>query len=231
MSVLDRIASALAPHGLLLRGAFHATPSDGVPPLLDGRPAATLAMIGNAGARGGDKMWRAFSKAREGFAGRDPLNDWTRAAIEKVARETGAAVLFPFDRPPYPFQRWAMRAEAVHQSPLGLLIHPEHGLWHAYRAALAFAEALPLSARKDVVSPCDTCADKPCLAACPVGAFDGTAYDVKRCVSFLDTEPGADCIERGCAARRACPVGRGRAQEPAQARFHMRAFRRGAGGN
>ena len=37
-----------------------------------------------------------------------------------------------------------MRAEAVAPSPLGILIHPDYGLWHAYRGALAFAERLAL---------------------------------------------------------------------------------------
>src|SRR4030095_137820 len=43
--------------------------------------------------------------------------------------------------------RWAMRAEAVAPSPLGILIHPDYGLWHAYRGALAFAERLALPPR------------------------------------------------------------------------------------
>ena len=62
------------------------------------------------------------------------------AAIDPLARSVGAMALYPFDGPPYrPFQRWAMRAEPVAPSPLGLFIHPEYGLWHAYRAALVFA--------------------------------------------------------------------------------------------
>jgi epoxyqueuosine reductase QueG len=121
-----------------------------------------------------------------------------------------------------------MRADAVFPSPLGLLIHAEFGLWHAYRAALLFAEKSTLPARKAASSPCESCVAKPCLAACPVDAFSGSGYDVPRCAAFLDTEAGEECMDRGCRARRACPVGLERAQEPAQAGFHMRAFRRGA---
>jgi hypothetical protein len=226
MEPLGWIAAGLRPHGLVLRGGFHPEPADAVPPLADGRPARTLAMIGNIGAAGGDPMWRAFAQARARYAGADPLNDWTRDAVAPLARAADAAALFPFDRPYHPFQRWAMRAEPVFPSPLGLLVHPVHGLWHAYRAALVFAERIGLPPRAAAVSPCEACAEKPCLAACPVGAFDGTRYDVPRCVAFIDSAEGADCMGRGCRVRRACPVGRGRAQEPAQAEFHMRAFRR-----
>lgn len=227
MIVLERIASELAPHGLILRGAFHPQTQDQAPALAGGSPTSTVVMVGNAGAIGGDPMWRAFAAARARYPGDDPLNRWTSDAVTPVARAVGATALFPFDRPPLPFQRWAVRAEPVFPSPLGLSIHPEFGLWHAYRAALAFAEKLPLPMRKVASSPCESCAAKPCLTACPVGAFSGPGYDVPRCVAFLDSAEGGDCMNRGCRARRACPVGQDRAQEPAQAGFHMRAFRRG----
>lgn len=223
MSVLDRLSGLLSPYGLILRGAFHPAPDDGVP-----QPVSTLAMIGNVGRPEGDATWRAFNTARGRFPGSESLNEWARSVVEPIARRLGAAALFPFGaKPPLPFQRWAMRADRVFPSPLGLLIHPDYGLWHAYRAALGFAEKLPLPPCAQVASPCETCAAKPCLAACPVGAFTGSGYDVPRCVAFLDTPSGADCMERGCRARRACPVGADRVHEPAQAQFHMRAFRRG----
>jgi hypothetical protein len=124
-----------------------------------------------------------------------------------------------------PFQRWAMRAEAVHPSPIGMLIHPLFGLWHAYRAALAWPEGLDLPARPALASPCETCAEKPCLSTCPVGAFSRRGYDVPSCVRHLDTPAGADCMGEGCRARRACPVGRDYRYAPVQAEFHMLPFR------
>jgi hypothetical protein len=36
-------------------------------------------------------------------------------------------------------------------------------------------------------------------------------------------------MSRGCLARHACPVGQGFAYAPAQAEFHMRAFRAARG--
>jgi hypothetical protein len=68
--------------------------------------------------------------------------------------------------------------------------------------------------------------DKPCLSACPVGAFSGRSYDVPACVNHTRSTAGVDCREAGCRARRACPVGREYPYEPDQARFHMDAFER-----
>ncbi len=215
------LAAALGAHGLILRGGFQPRAGDGVPPLADGRPARTLMMVGNAGP----EMWRAFAASPGYDSAPDPLNRWSERVIGTVAAELGAKALFPFGGPPYlPFIAWAKRAEAVAESPLGLLIHPDYGLWHAYRGALAFAGAIDLAPRDRRPRPCDTCVGRPCLSACPVGAFAETGYDVAACTSHISAPAGADCMAQACGARRACPVGREYVYEPAQARFHMEHF-------
>lgn len=129
--------------------------------------------------------------------------------------------------PPWlPFQRWAMRAEPVTASPLGILIHPDWGLWHSYRGALAFRERLDLPAVPARASPCASCAAKPCLTACPVSAFSTEGYDVAGCRAHIATPAGADCMSGGCLARISCPVGAAHRYTGAQAAFHMRAFSR-----
>mgnify|MGYP000418680953 CR=1 FL=1 len=216
MTVPGDLRTALAGHGLIPRGGFHPAPADGVP----GDPA-TLVIVGNAGPA----MWNAFSRHRP--EGPDPLDAWTRAVLADVAGRFGATALFPFDGPPYlPFQRWAMKAETVFPSPIGPSIHPVYGLWHAYRGALAFGERVDLPPHKQAVSPCVTCAGKPCLSTCPVGALNPGAYDVPACTGHLDGPDETRCLKRGCAARRACPVGRDFVYAPAQAEFHMRHFHR-----
>ena len=214
----------LAPHGLIVRGGFHPATEDGVP----GEPA-TLVLVGNAGPQ----MWQAFEAVRADGSYADsanPLDDWVRGVLTGVGQEFGTVALFPSSGPPHlPFQRWAQRAEPVYPSPLGVLIHPDYGLWHAYRGALAFAERLDLPPRDARPRPCDTCADKPCLAACPVGAFGSNGYDVPVCVAHISAPAGADCMDLGCRARRACPVGTEFVYAPAHAAFHMTAFRRAQG--
>lgn len=212
--LLDEVRRTLEPSGLIPRGGFHPEPEDGVP----GR-AGTLVLVGNAGPA----MWEAFRKSSP--KGSDPLDGWTRRVLEDAARRLGARALLPSDGPPYlPFQRWALAADAVHPSPIGMLIHPDFGLWHAYRGALAFADRRPLPQRDRRPRPCDDCRDRPCLTACPVGALGEGVYDVGACVAHIVRPEGEDCLDEGCRARRACPVGRDTVYAHAQARFHMSAF-------
>ncbi len=212
------IEAALAREGLIARGGFRPEPGDGV-------PGQTLVMVGNAGP----DLWRAFAASPEFGTAPDPLNRWSARVIGNLAEAWGAWALFPFGGPPHlPFIAWAKRAEPVGESPLGMLIHPDYGLWHAYRGALAFAEAIPLPPRAERPRPCDACADQPCLSACPVGAFtaegDGVGYDVSACADHLKAPAGADCMAEACRARRACPIGREYLYQPEQARFHMTHF-------
>ncbi|EYF02115.1 hypothetical protein [Chondromyces apiculatus] len=217
------VEAACARHGLAVRGGLHPAPDEALPSL-QGVPAATLVLVGNVGP----SMWEAFERARAARPALDGLDTWTHEVVTAIAGDLGARPLFPFEGPPFwPFQRWALRAEPVHPSPLGLLIHPIFGLWHAYRAALLFPARLALPARSDAPSPCATCADRPCLGGCPVGAFsagDPVTYDVPACVAHLRSEPEVPCMTRACLARRACPVGREHVYPAPQRAHHMRAF-------
>ncbi len=220
---LATVEAALRAAGLTPRGGFHPAADDGVPALADGRAAGTLVLAGNVGG----SLWQAFSRGREAADEPNALDGWSHRVLSALAGEFGGHAIFPSDGPPYPpFQRWAQGAEPVHPSPIGPLIHPDHGLWHAYRGALAFGERLDLPPRDTRPSPCESCADKPCLSTCPVGALTTAGYDVPACAAHLSTEAGADCMEQSCRARRACPVGRDYTYGPEQSRFHMAAFLR-----
>lgn len=216
------ITQAIRACSLISRGAFHPVADDMVPPL-DGRAARTVVLVGITG----QALWPAFAVSPEkADRAPDPLDRWTRRVVGDLARGLGAGAYYPFGgRPQHPFQRWARRAEGLHSSPLGLLIDPDYGLWHAYRAALAFADEIALPERTEAPpSPCEACRAQPCRTACPVSAIGHGSYDVARCVSHITTPAGAECLQRGCVARRACPVGTSHAYEPAQQAFHMAAF-------
>jgi ferredoxin len=217
---LADIERSLRDAGFTPRGAFHPAPGDGVPPLAADAAARTVVLAGNAGPH----MWQSYAAACAGE--RLSLDAWSERVLGALAVRLGARAVFPFARPFAPFQRWAMRAEACHPSPLGLLIHPDYGLWHGYRGALLFAAAIELPPPDLRASPCIGCADRPCLSACPVGAFSAAGYDVPACVRHLARAPEPDCMGAGCRARHACPVGRDYRYVPEQARFHMEAFLR-----
>lgn len=214
MNVIDyaAIEAALEPHGLRARGGFHTLAYDN----LDGE---TVVMVGHAGPA----MFAAFVAARGGEA--HPLDAWTRRVIGGEAAHLGARPIYPFEPPLRPFQRWGRRAEAIHPTPIGFMIHPDWGLWHGWRGALLFRQRLDLPPRVERPSPCDTCAGKPCLTACPVGAFSASGFDAAACRAHVNG-PGAACRDFGCRARHACPVGRDHAYRPDQAAFHMSAYAR-----
>jgi hypothetical protein len=222
---LARVLAAIRRAGLLPRGALHLDESERTGALGEVR---TIVLAGMAGRDG----WSAFAASPEASDGlQHPLDRWSRRMIERLAGELGGRALFPFEGPPFlPFQRWAQRAEPVHSSPIGLLIHPHYGLWHSYRGALSFAQELAMPEPPAVPSPCETCSGRWCLSACPVGAFSSLGYDVAACASHLNSEAGRDCMAAGCLARRACPIGVDHAYGPEQASFIMRAFLRGQGG-
>ena len=142
--LLATIAGSFAAHGLVLRGGFDFVDNEDRPTGLSGRLARSILRVGNAGAA----YWPHFARWRrdqpDGLA--NPLDTWSRIVLSGVAENCGARVLMPNDRPYAPFQQWAMRAEGLRPSPLGLLIHPRYGLWHAWRGALLFDVEISIQA-------------------------------------------------------------------------------------
>lgn len=209
----------LGEHGLYLRGVTRLSTMEIETYALSGdRPG--IALVGNIGS----SYWAAFSRSPEYLDGAPhPLDRWSRRVAQKVADELSLLPLYPFEGPPYyPFQQWARRAESLEQSPVGVMMHPEYGLWHSYRFALLGVDVE--SAPAPVESPCLACVDKPCLVTCPVDAFDENGYAVERCATYLRQTPDSECHSLGCQARLACPVGPGLRYCPDQGAFHLRAF-------
>jgi hypothetical protein len=190
--------------GLAVRGAFHPEPHE-FERHLPGVIAATIILLGFTGSQQWE-YFRGSAEARDEKA--HPLDRWSRRVIGSLAREFGAADIYPQGEDlQLPFQRLALRAEPVHRSPIGLLIHPMWGLWHAYRGALVLPHRLELPTAAPSSSPCSSCAAKPCLTSCPVGAFRPGSFDLQACSDHLQSATGAACRDGGCLARRACPVG------------------------
>ncbi|MBT8460070.1 MAG: ferredoxin [Boseongicola sp.] len=209
---LDQIAARVRQDQLEVLGAFHTTGEDN---LGDG----TVVLLGPSE----DGFWPNFRASPEYNDGDDdPLDRWSERVICKASAELGAEPRFPFGTPHYPFLSWAIRSGRAWPSPVHLLVHDTAGLWVSYRGALILPERLDLPPHAN--NPCDTCDDKPCLTACPVGALTSQAYDLPACHSYLDTFPGRACMETGCAVRKACPQSQKHHRIEAQSAFHMDAF-------
>ncbi len=224
---INLVLTAVAKYGLVGRGGFVVDVEDGVPAVGEGSDASMAAkyllLFGNVGS----SIWDSFSQSDEYMDGEPhPLNRWSMRIGSELAAQFSARALFPFSGAPYlPFLRWAKKAEGLQNSKLGILIHPQFGLWHAYRFALAFVEIVETEV--PVQQPeliCAKCVHMPCQSACPVDAFSGGNYHVRVCVDYLQEHPDSECMTLGCRARLACPQGTDYHYEPAHAAFHMHQF-------
>lgn len=207
--MIERIATDAADSALLVMGALHPADSN-----------ATIILVGT-----GPGFWSIFTTSpeyRDGAA--DPLDRWSKRVIGAMAASVGATAQYPSDGPPYPpFIAWALASGRFHTSPIGMMVHDTVGLLISLRGALFLPERLTLPP-VEFPNPCPEC-DAPCTRACPVGALAAERlYDVSACHGYLDTAAGSDCMDRGCAARLACPLSAGAHRDPAQSALHMKAF-------
>jgi len=153
----------------------------------------------------------------------DPIDRWSRRVISALAKTLGGTAVFPFGGPPYaPFISWARRSARAWASPVTLLVHDTTGLFLSFRGAICLPNLVETVPPPEV--PCDNCADRPCLSACPVNALGTDGYGLEICHRFLVSEAGRDCMENGCAVRRACPVSKSYGRLAAQSAHHMKAF-------
>ena len=202
--------------GLIVMGALH--PASVTVKQLD---RGTLILLG-----AGKGFWPAFCAAPEyNDNQRDPVDRWSRRVITALAESFAAQAHFPFGGPPYaPFINWAQKSGRAFSSPTGMLVHDTVGLMISYRGALHLEGEIAIPPATDR-SPCLTCIGQPCSTACPVGALGADqAYNLAACHGYLDSSAGADCMARGCAVRRACPLSVGAGRSDAQSALHMRSF-------
>ncbi len=204
MSMAD-IETTCAEHGLFVMGTLE-------------HDDLNLALIGaNA------TFWNHFQTSAEFLDGaKDPIDRYSKRHV--IAMAQGGRTFFPSDGPPYhPFIAWALKSGRFWQSPTGMMVHDTAGLMISIRGAVELQGKLPDTSPQ--ASPCDTCADRPCITACPVEALNAhSLYDVLKCKEYLNTASGAECMERGCAVRRICPVSQSFDRPEAQSAFHMKAF-------
>lgn len=145
------------------------------------------------------------------------VHTWLAQALPKAR----ARIVYPGDLP-IGLQRLGALAGWHHASPFRLGIDPVWGTWFAYRVAILTDTALPPSTPARTAHPCDTCVDKPCIAACGAGALAGGLFNLPACNAGRLAEQSA-CAQ-GCTARNACPVG-------AEHRYDDSQIRHGAAGS
>lgn len=179
-------------------------------------------------ASGGRAFWERLPAAAR--AGEEhPIDRVGRGAIARALSTlpAGSRLVEQEATDRFDLRRLAERAGLGVVSPhLLLLIHPVFGPWVSVRGLVAVPVDLPASGPL-AYDPCGACA-RPCLDACPVGAYSRAAsFDVDRCATHRlrsdDVPPPAThCAER-CHARYACVVGPEHAYGDAESRHRHRA--------
>ncbi|MBZ9798090.1 4Fe-4S dicluster domain-containing protein [Mesorhizobium sp. ES1-4] len=222
--MIEEITAALGANGLILRGGVLFPDHEGAPHGASGVPAKSVLLVGQAGVAPWPHFLRWRATQPHGIA--NPLDTWSRQVIGAVAEKFGARAVSPSDRPYLPFQQWAMRAEGLRPSPLGILMHPQYGLWHAYRGALLFEEEIALPEPREAVHLCDACVEKPCMKACPVDACSIRGFAYQSCLGHVRGADGEPCRSGGCLDRNACPHGTSYRYPPEVQAFHMASFMR-----
>jgi ferredoxin len=209
--------------------AVSGTGAPGLDALLPGAESALV--IGDGGPEFFGHFQAQVTGQSVGDGAADPLDDFTRACVQRVVNDTlaprgvAARVLFPFTRaqPALPFQRLGQAAGLPPPGPLGLQIHPRFGPWWAYRALVVLP--LPLAPEPALARPCAGC-PAPCVAACPVSAPSPAGFHVGLCrarrLADAARAPAGSCV-LSCAARIACPVGAAERYPRQQLAFHMTA--------
>lgn len=216
--LVEQLGSLSAEQGLVVSATAYLTADDGL-----AEPFKSVVLLSPAPK----VFWSVFSVSEEANDGLpDPIDRWSSRVVAAISSKVSGLALFPFQGPPYfPFSAWARRSAVAWQSPSGLLVHETDGLWISFRGAIALD--CEIGAAQVTVSPCEVC-PRPCLTACPVGAFRDGSFDHASCLAHVQSERGTACLENGCIARGACPIGRSSGPPQEQLRMHMQAFAKGS---
>jgi len=204
--------SQLAQCGLNI---FATAPVASLPvPLREAVPAgferSTLCLVGH----GGRELWNHLPHPLD--SAENPIDRFVLRQIERFQ----PTVLYPHSTLVYPLTQLGRYFNVARPSLVGLDIHPVFGLWFAYRAVFLTDMELPVvPAAAPFASPCETCADKPCVKACPSQAVSVDGFQLGACATYRLSE-NSSCLS-ACHSRIACPVGAGHRYSEEQLRYHM----------
>lgn len=179
-------------------------------------------------AHGGQRLWHQVTRKndalRNGRAPRHPIDRFSTASVLAFLESINCHdfwLMYPREGLHLDLRGLGRQLGWHHDSPMGIGIHEEYGTWFAYRAVVAVNTRFITSSSAGIVreSPCESCVDKPCVSACPVGAVkaDGD-FDLEAC-SEERLREGSGCADR-CLARIACPVGEKHMYHPEQISYH-----------
>jgi epoxyqueuosine reductase len=154
---------------------------------------------------GGKTLWSQLQQTDMSID--DPVDSYslnlTQQFIDRYLNGAPSLIIYPSETHIVPLGQLGELSGWSHPSPLGQGISSEYGIWFAYRTAFLTMANIPTIINPPTPSPCDSCADKPCLSACPVSAT-GKTFEISLCTQHR-LQPNSPCADR-CLARMACPI-------------------------
>lgn len=176
-----------------------------------------LCLIGS----GGPLMWTNIKAPHNHES--NPVDTYVETCVNDFAKsvfgETAPVILYPRSDLIFPLQQLGRLMGLAKKTPLGIDLHQQFGLWFAYRSLLWSIEDLPLVQPTQWASPCDTCADKPCISSCPAQAVTAEGFKGKNCAQHRMIS-GSSCADK-CFSRLACPYQANQRYTDEQLRYHM----------
>jgi hypothetical protein len=126
----------------------------------------TLCLVGH----GGKSLWEKLPHPLD--KGLHPLDHYTIDQIELYAKnflKDDCEILFPNDAYTLPLQRIGRFLNLCAQSPIGLDISDEFGLWFAFRGVFLTSETIVTDKIDLPPSLCMKCIERPCLSTLDIG--------------------------------------------------------------
>ena len=122
-----------------------------------------LCLIGH----GGKKLWENIPDHNI----ENPIDNFSLKKMHEfasVSLDGDIEILFPDDRFILPLQKLSRVFNFSTQSPLGMDISRDYGLWFAVRGVFLTKAKIPLLSAPLQGFPCDDCHTKPCLKAATI---------------------------------------------------------------
>lgn len=157
-----------------------------------------LILIGH----GGRRLWEALQTSRP--PGPDPIDQYTVNTLAHWLDGTRHTLLYPGEQP-IGLQALGALAGWHQPSPFMIGVDARWGSWYAYRAVILADTDFPPSRNEGPNSPCPSCTERPCIAACPASALSDGQFELAKCATWRLRENSV--CAHGCLARLACPIG------------------------
>ena len=170
---------------------------------------------------GGKDMWQAVQQSSFLHVS-NPIDSFSIGVVQNYFKQelpsSNYHLLYPGPIQNIPLQALGKLAGWHHASPFRIGINADYGSWYAYRVVAVADTALTPTTVMDGASPCQSCADKPCIPACPANALQAGDLLLQQCMDYR-LQHDSRCKSQ-CISRLSCPVSTEHRYSSEQVAYH-----------